>query len=70
MASRALTMLLCLLTVAGFAMSLGCAVSEERSRRHAYVIHEDLHHLGQDIDWVLGLDEPSGVYDDSFPPGP
>ena len=70
MASRGLTMLLCLLTVAGFAVSLGCAVSEERSRRHAYVIREDLKHLTQDIDWVLGLDDPSGIHEDSFPPGP
>lgn len=72
MTSRWLTVLLCTLTVLGMALSLGCAnaFTEERTARRAYAIRTDLDHMVDDVDWALGLDEPSILYEDSFPPHP
>ena len=68
MTSRWVTGVLCLLTVLALSMSLGC--SAERNRYRANSMKTDLHHMVDDIDWFFGLDEPSILYEDSFPPGP
>ncbi|MHC4592490.1 MAG: hypothetical protein ACYS8L_07340 [Planctomycetota bacterium] len=72
MASRWLTVTLCMLTLIGTLVSLGCAnaFTEERTRRRQYAIETDLDHMIDDIDWVLGLDEPSILYEETFPPHP
>jgi hypothetical protein len=72
MAGRWLTVILCLLTLAGISVSLGCAnaFSEDRNRMRVYSIRTDLNHMVDDVDWFFGLDEPSVLYEDSFPPGP
>ncbi len=63
--------LLCVFAAMGLIMSLGCnAFSAERQRRRAYSIRTDLDHMVDDVDWVLGLDEPSSLYEETFPPYP
>ena len=70
MTRRGLSTLLCLLAVLGFALSLGCSVTEERRSRRRYAVREDLHHMRDDLDWALGIDGPSILYDDTMTPGP
>lgn len=36
----------------------------------AFTLRTDLDHLADDVDWALGLEEPSILYEDSFPPPP
>jgi len=61
--------LLCLLAALAIVASLGCnAFSAERQSRRVYVIRTDLDRIPDEIDWILGLDEPSIIYEDSFPP--
>ena len=68
MISRWATMLLCLLTVIGISFSLGCTAERNRYRRNS--MQTDLRHLVDDVDWAFGVEEPSMLYEDSFPPGP
>jgi hypothetical protein len=72
MSSRWLTVVLCSLALIGVSLSLGCAemFSAERNRRRSYVMKSDVDRIPDEIDWALGLDEPSTLYEDSFPPGP
>jgi len=66
-----LTRLLCLVAVMGLMASLGCnAFTAERQRRRALSIQKDLDHMVDDVDWALGLDEPSTLQEESFPPYP
>jgi len=70
MKSHWLAGLVCVVTLAAMVLSAGCSnpVSADRNRRRAYVVQTDLDHMTDDIDWALGLDEPSILYEDSFPP--
>ena len=70
MIAKRMTLLVAFLAAIILASTLGCAnaFSEERNRRRLQVIRMDLEHMVDDIDWVLGLDEPSVLYEDSFPP--
>jgi hypothetical protein len=72
MVGRCLTVLLCLLTVGGICVSLGCSnyLSVEKERRRAYVVRTDWNHAGDDLDWSLGLSNPNIGFEDSFPPNP
>jgi hypothetical protein len=62
------TLALALLAVAVLLLSVGCGsmVSDERRARRRYVIQKDLDSMMNDIDWVLGLDSPSGLTQDRF----
>jgi len=43
----------------------GCsAFTPEKNRRRAYVVKADLEHLIDDVDWILGFDKPSMLYED------
>jgi hypothetical protein len=66
--ARQMVALLVLLAVAVMLVSAGCGsmVSEERRARRRYVIQKDLEAMMDDIDWVLGLDSPSGLTQDAF----
>ena len=69
MINRWFTRLLCLSAVVGIVLAMGCGrLSAERKRRYRYVIRTDLQHMWRDMEWIVGLDEPSIVYEDSFPP--
>ncbi|MHC4480309.1 MAG: hypothetical protein ACYS8K_03775 [Planctomycetota bacterium] len=72
MASRWLAGLLCLVTLMAILLSVGCAnaFTEERVRRRKFAMETDLDHLIDDVDWALGIEEPSILYEDSFPPHP
>ena len=72
MASRWLTAFLCLLTVVGISVSLGCAnaFTAQRRRMRIQSVEVDSDNIIDDVDWILGLDEPSTLYEDSFPPYP
>jgi len=68
MRNRWLAAILCLVAVAGLFVSQGC--SPQASARRAHVIKRDLSRIPDEIDWLLGLDEPSILYEDTFPPYP
>jgi len=71
MKSRWVTKLLCVVAVTGLVLSLGCnAFSAERQRRRAYSVRTDLNYMVDDVDWLLGLDEPSALHEETFPPYP
>ena len=54
---------LCLLTVLCISLTAGCnTFSPERNRMRMHSIRTDLHHMSQDVDWILGLQEPSELY--------
>ena len=62
----------CLLVGLAFVVSVGCAdyTSAERQRYRSYTWRQDAHHLSDDIDWVLAVDVPSMLYEDTFTPYP
>ena len=68
MISRWITVVLCFVMFIGVSASLGCTA--ERNRYRANSIGDDLDHMVDDVDWALGLDERSMVYEDTFPPHP
>ena len=70
MKNRWLRWFVCVLVVAGMALSAGCsnAFSAERTRRREYVVDTDLDGIVDDLDWALGLDGPSMIYDHSTTP--
>jgi hypothetical protein len=68
MIARWLTVVLCFLLLVGISAALGCSV--ERNRYRTDSMRTDLDHLVDDVDWALGIDEPSILYEDSFPPHP
>ena len=59
--------ILCLLAVLGFVMVSGCANynKPELQRRRSYAVEQDLKHLADDVDWVLGLHRPA-PYDETM----
>ncbi|MFW6189207.1 MAG: hypothetical protein ACOC7T_02140 [Planctomycetota bacterium] len=69
MRNRWLSAVLCLLVAVGLIASMGCnAFTAERNRRRAYVARSDADRIADDVDWLLGLDEPSILYEESFTP--
>jgi hypothetical protein len=63
---------ICLLVVVSASMSLGCArfYSRERMARRQYIYDRETDLMVDDIEWALGVDDPSMLYEDSFPPHP
>jgi hypothetical protein len=57
----------CLLLALGFVVSLcACnAFSPQRQRRRAYVIRTDLDRMVDDVDWILGLHQPTSLYNET-----
>jgi hypothetical protein len=72
MARRSLTTVAFLLVIAGACVSLGCSHywAAEKTHRRIEVAKSDWNRAGDDLDWALGLDEPSIMYEDSLPPKP
>lgn len=69
MRQRSVILTLCLLAVIGLIVSTGCnAFSPEKMERRRRVVRQDLQLIPDDVDWVLGLDEPSVVHEETFPP--
>ncbi|MBS3764663.1 MAG: hypothetical protein ACLFWL_10635 [Candidatus Brocadiia bacterium] len=59
--------IICLMGVLAILFVCGCnAFSAQRQRRRRYVIETDLDHIVDDVDWVLGLHEPSGTFDETM----
>jgi len=57
---------ICLVVAAGFLLICGCgAYSPERQRNRAYVTRTDLDHATDDVDWILGLTQPTQSFDES-----
>ncbi len=54
---------------AGFVFN-GCGATQYRTparqRRRQYVIETDFYRLGNDIDWLLGIDRPTSLYDQTL----
>ncbi|MFO8007217.1 MAG: hypothetical protein R6V05_05700 [Candidatus Brocadiia bacterium] len=69
MAKRCLVILLCLLAVAALTMSTGCGYfTPEKNARRLRVARADLERIPDEVDWALGLDAPSILYEDGLPP--
>ncbi len=69
MRNRWLAAMLCLVAVAGLVISMGCnAFTPERNRRRVAVMQSDMDRMVDEVDWLLGLDEPSTLYEDTFTP--
>jgi len=60
---------LCALVVLSVSLLFaGCNFfSAERNRRRAYTIRTDLDRMADDVDWILGFDRPSRLYDERQP---
>jgi hypothetical protein len=58
--------IVCLLALFGLVLGLcGCGMFDpDRNRRRRYVVKTDLEHFVDDLDWILGLDKPSMLYED------
>jgi len=63
MITRWVGVVLCLIMVVG---SLCCTL--ERNRYRNYSMRRDIDSMVDDVDWTLGLDEKSSLYESSFPP--
>jgi len=68
MKNRFIVAALCMLALAGAALLTGCQVTPEQSREQAYVKHMDRSRINDDWTWILGLDDPSILYNESLPP--
>ncbi len=48
----------------------GCAAMQYRTparqRRRMYAIETDFYHMSDDIDWILGIERPSRLYDQTL----
>lgn len=55
---------LCLSVLAAVLLGLcGCGMFDpDRNRQRRYVVKTDLEHFVDDLDWILGLDQPSMLY--------
>ena len=71
MRNRCLRAFFCLLAVAGLVLSTGCGMfTPERNQRRLDVMKADMARIPDEIDWILGLDEPSSLHEETFPPYP
>jgi hypothetical protein len=66
MRKRWLAVVMCLVIGATFAVSLGCT-PQRRAIANASV-NNDVNQLQDDLQWIVGLDEPSILYEDTVPP--
>ena len=57
---------LCMITAACFFFSLGCGA--ERNATMVNSIGVNCDRIQDDLIWAFDLDEPSMMYDDTFPP--
>ena len=54
----------CLLGLLCITLTAGCnAFSAKRNRMRMHSIRTDLDRIVTDVDWILGLQEPSNMYD-------
>jgi hypothetical protein len=68
MLTRRLTWLLCLAALFCTVLTSGCSSDPARRYTQTYTVRTDLGRLAHEIDWILGLDEPSILFDASMPP--
>ena len=55
---------ICLLGLLCISLTAGCkAFSPERNRMRMHSIRTDLDRMVTDVDWILGFQEPSPLYD-------
>jgi len=68
MKSRWAVRIFCVLAVLGLFIAYGChPFTAERNRRRVYAVKTDLEHMVDDVDWILGFDRPTRLYDESRP---
>ncbi len=69
MRKRCVSLLLCMAALVGLTLSLGCnAFAPERNQRRMQVVRSDTRRIPDEVDWILGFEEPSQLYEDTFPP--
>ena len=59
---------LCLVVALSIVAISGCAgaFTPERKRRRQMAIRTDIEHMYDDVDWVLGVHQPSRSFDDEL----
>lgn len=68
MRSRFVRGLICLVVLAGVAVSTGCSTTPAQARQRARTWQTDRDHMKREWDWLLGFEDPSALYDSSLPP--
>ena len=68
MRSRCLVFLLSLVALAGVLCTTGCSTTPAQRRTRALAAYTDRENMKREIDWMLGLEDPSMLWDYSFPP--
>ncbi len=59
---------ICLLGLLCISLTAGCnAFTPERNRMRMHSIRTDMEHIVTDVDWMLGLQEPSPLYHPARP---
>ena len=62
-----LARLLCFALLVTLCTTLGCnAFTARRQRRREYAIETNLDRMVDDVDWMLGLDAPTQLYDETM----
>jgi hypothetical protein len=68
MRSRCLVLLLALVALLGVLGMTGCSTTPAQRRTRALTIHTDRENMKRELDWMLGLEDASILWDYSFPP--
>jgi hypothetical protein len=69
MRTHGLTVIIGLVAVAALVVCTGCGMfTPERNARRVAIMKEDMSHIPDEVDWLLGLDDYSSLYDDTLPP--
>lgn len=68
MKNRCTTWLLCLLALVGVTLLTGCQTSAAQRRQRELTVRTDRESLKREVDWILGYEDPSILWDYSFPP--
>jgi len=68
MRSRWLVCLLCLVALGSVLLTTGCSVSSAQRRNRILTIRTDRERIKREWDWILGVEDPSILYDYTMPP--
>lgn len=68
MRSRFIAILVSLAALAGLFCMTGCNTYPAQRRTRQLTIAQDRENMKREIDWMLGVEDPSILWDYSFPP--
>ena len=68
MRSRCFILVVSLFALAGISLSSGCSTYPAQRRTRQVTMTTDRENMKREIDWMLGVEDPSMLWDYSFPP--